>query len=440
MKIKILSAIGMLATFICYDANAYNLNDAVTATLQNNQQIQVLKKRLEIEILAKPKVAAEFFPTVNSKLDRTYYDYKDLSGAKLPKKYNQGSLSLTIEQNIFAGGGTIARMLAADAQINAAYQDYAKELNRLIYGAIESYQKVLTLRELVKIQKESAVMAEDTVEKARITVDSGSETKTSLLDAEANLARVRSDLASYESQKSQVESSFEYYTGTKAPEKIEEINTEKYVKVPSLKDLEVLISQKNPDILKAKHSLKASKQGVNSAASKLSPRVNVFGRVTRQDGPLYYKDNPLYSQIRNDNNTYGISMDIPLFHMGDYVGISEARKANKQSEFNLRDVTNRVKAQTYSTWDQYISSGNVYDLSLQAEESQHQAYLGMKTEFEVGARSILDVTTAQQRYNMTMIDRLNKENEKKMTLFKIYELVGNLPEVVMSNNMPIVKK
>ena len=125
--------------------------------------------------------------------------------------------------------------------------------------------------------------------------------------------------------------------------------------------------------------------------------------------------------------------------MGDYVGISEARKTNKQSEYNLRDTLNRVKAETSSTWDQYISSANVHDLSRQAEESYHQTYLGMKTEFEVGARSILDVTTTQQNYNRSMIDRLNKEKDSKLTLFKIYELVGNLPEIVMNKTPPVKK-
>lgn len=440
MKIKILSMLCMFFALTGY-ADAYNLSDAVTSAIQNNQQVQVLKKRLEVEILAKPKVAAEFFPTVNAKLDRTFHRDKDLGIRDEPRRYNQGSLSLIIEQNIFAGGGTVSKMLAADAQINAAYQDYAKSLNKIIYGSIEAYQNVLTYRELVRIQKESAVMAEETVKKAKITVTSGAETKTSLLDAEANLARVKSDLASYEAQKMQVEANFEYYVGVKAPEKMEEIDAGRYTKISSLKDLEVLVSQKNPDILKAKHSLKAAKQGVNIAASKLSPKVNVFGKISRQNGPVFYKnDSTRYPNgIRNDGDTYGISMDIPLFHMGDYVGISEARKTNKQSEYNLRDTVNRVKAETSSTWDQYISSANVYDLSRQAEESYHQTYLGMKTEFEVGARSILDVTATQQNYNRSTIDRLNKEKDSKLTMFKIHELVGNLPEIVMNKTPPVKK-
>ncbi|WPX97075.1 TolC family protein [Candidatus Bandiella woodruffii] len=421
----------MVLLLMAPDIYAYSLKDAIASSLKNNQRVQISKKQLEIAILKKPKVAAEFLPSVNARLAKSFVKYKQFDGIPYTENDPQGSLVLNIEQNIFSGGSSVAKAIAADAEVNAAYQQYAKELNDTIYKSIESYQSVLTLRELVKVQEKSVEMGEKSAQKAELNVESGAETKTSLSVSLANLAALKSDLESYKVQKAQVEASFLYYIGEEAPSDMESIDATKYQKIATLNDFQSLVNQKNPELLFARQQLRASKQGVNIAASRLAPRVSLFADILRQDGPVLSTNGV---QLRKDGDTYGIRMDIPIFNNGgaDYIAISEAKKEKQKFDYSLRDTVERIKAEAVSTWDQYTSSINVYNLALQSEQHYYQTYLGVQLEFEVGAKTIFSVIDRERDYNTSVLNRLRREEENKLALFKIYKLIGNLPEVINS--------
>ena len=440
MKVKLLLiVIVFFVILICNNAKAYNLNDAVITVLQNNEEIQGAKKKLETEILKKPKVATEFLPNIALELNQTFHDNRNFNDSSKPIKYHQGSLILRIEQEIYSGGSTIAKIAAADAEINVAYQEYTKMLNEVVYKTIQAYQNVLTAKESVKVQIQNTAMAEKNVKKAKVAVKLGADTKTSLYLAEASFSEVKSRLEDYKVQQVQAEAYFKYYVGEEAPEKMEGINLKKYKEVPTLKDFKALVSQKNPDIIEAKNRLKASKQGINIATSELMPKVSLFGQILRQDGPVYKEVGRGLSQIRNDGDTYGIRMTIPVFSRGlGYINISEARKKEKMFEHNLRNTVYAIQAETTSTWNNYISSDNIYNLLRKAEENYYKTYLSIQTEFDVGAKTISEVIKRQQDYNHSTIVRLQKEQESKLALFKIYKLIGSLPQVI-KNSASVVK-
>ena len=440
MKFKLLLALVVLFIVSTFsDAKAYNLKDAITAVLQNNEKIQALRKKLEIAMLQKPKVVAEFLPNVALELNETFHKNRNFDNPSNPIKYHQGSLILNIEQEIYSGGSTIAKIIAADAEANVAYQDYIKELNDVIYQTINVYQGVLTNRELIKIQIQNVAMAEKHLEKARIMVKSRAYTKSFLYLAKANLSEIKQHLEEYKVNQVEVEAYFQYYIGEKAPEKMEEINLKQY-KAPTLEDFKSLVNQKNPDILKAKSELKASKQGINIATSRLMPKISLFGQLLRQDGPSHLSNNTLFKQqIRKDGDTYGVKMTIPVFSRGlEYLNISEAKKKKKLSEHSLKSTVYGIQANVTTTWDKYVTNDIIYNLSRQAEKDYYQTYLSIQAEFDVGAVTIFDVIKRQQEYNHHTVTRLQKEKDSKLALFGIYKLIGNLPQAIKDNN-PIIK-
>jgi outer membrane protein len=419
-------------------AGAYSLKDAVNSTLLNNEGIQVAKKRLEIAILEKPKAATEFLPSINVGLNKTFYnpDNPDTT-VNYKSSYNSESFKLTIEQDIFTGGSTIARIAAADAKINSAYQEYNKALNEMILKTIQSYQSVLMYRELVKVQQTNVNMAQKSVEKATITVKTGAETKTALFLAKANLASMKSNLEEYSVGKIQTESNFQYLAGEEAPKVMEQIDIVKYAKIKNFDEFTALVNTQNPDLIKAKNDLKASKQGINIAAAALLPRVNLFANAQKSK----YSDKKIDTMNNSINgNTYGVGVSVPLLYKGgiQYLEISDAKKRSKVAEFGVRDTIYKIRSDTVSTWNKYISSDSIYKSSRVSEDNYYQTYISSQAEFDVGARTIMDVITVQKKYNESTLDRLQKEASYKVSLFGIYNLIGNLPKVIQ--NSEVLKK
>ena len=418
-------------------AQAYSLNDAINSALINNDKIQAAKKKLEIAILAKPKAMTDFLPNVSAVFNKTFSNpdnLKDQKGNPIPSSFNNSSFTFAIEQDIFTGGSTIAKLAAADAEINAAYQEYNKALNDTILNSIQSYQDVLTQRELVRVQKENVNMAQKSVEKATITVKTGAETKTSLFMAKANLAAMKSSLEDYLVQKNQAESSFQYLIGEEAPKELDMIDIKKYPKIDNFDKLKIMVNVQNPDLLVAKNKLKSSKQGINIQASELLPKVSLFANRSTNK----YSDNfPTNLNQTANGNTYGIKVAIPLLYKGgvQYLNISEAKKSSKFYEYSLKDITSNIQAQMSNIWKTYISSENIYKSSLSSEDSYYQTYLSTQSEFDVGAKTLMDVINRQRDYNSAIIARLQKENQHKLSLFKVYNLIGNLPKVISESNL-----
>lgn len=417
---------------------AYNLNDAINSTLINNDQIQVAKKTLEITILAKPKAMTEFLPNVSAELNKTFTNpdsltIKETTGKidTIPRSFNKNTFAFAIEQDIFTGGSTIAKLAAADAEINAAYQEYNKSLNEIILNAITSYQNVLTIRELVRVQKENVDMAQKSVEKATITVKTGAETKTSLFMAKASLAAMKSNLEDYLVQQNQAESSYLYLIGEEAPKKMDMIDVNKYPKIDSFDKLKIMVNAQNPDLLAIKNKLKASKQLINIQASVLLPRVSLFANRSISD------NTPSNINKTDNGNTYGIKMSIPLLYKGgvQYLNISEAKKKSKQTEYSLKDTINNVNFKTSDVWKTYISSENIYKSYLSSEDNYYKTYLSTQSEFDVGAKTLMEVINRQRDYNTAIINRLQKEKDYKLSSFKIYNLIGNLPQVISQNSL-----
>ena len=93
-------------------AGAYNLKDAVNSALSNTERVHMAKKKLEIAILEKPKAATEFLPTINIELNKTFYNPSNPNSVQYngQSSFNKESFGLSIQQDIFTGGSTIAKI------------------------------------------------------------------------------------------------------------------------------------------------------------------------------------------------------------------------------------------------------------------------------------------------------------------------------------------
>jgi outer membrane protein len=441
MKAPLSLTLSLLLTLFAYEVNAYNLNDAIAKSLQNSEKIKSEQQKLRVALLEKPKAVSGFLPNISADLKKTFYQDKlpGVSSEQRFPNYNQGSLNLIIQQEVYSGGSTLSKIVQSDAIINAAYQNYTKALNEVIYKTVQTYQQVLNIKEALRVQKENVRMSKKSVEKASVTVKSGSETKTSLLAAKSNLADMERSLANYKTQLMQSEAAFEYYIGERAPDNMEKIDLDSYKKIPSLKDFQTLVMNNNPDIQIAKSNFKATKEGVKIATAGLFPTVTAFGQFARQDGSTTQLNNNSAQQrtIRSDSNTYGLQMHIPIFNKAqNYIAIAESRRTNKQYEHNLKDFVRSIHAQTISDWDSYITNTHIYKLALEAEDNYYQTYKAVQTEYEAGAKTIFNVINSQRNYNDAIVSRLQAERDEKLALFGLYKLGGKLQEITVAKQYP----
>jgi len=412
--------------FINYANASYNLDNAISSALESNQQIEIAKKKLKIAILEKSRPIADFLPNISLELDQFFHYPESM-------KSGTNDVKLKIDQEIFTGGSTLLKFIQADIKINALYHDYNKTLNQVILKTIESYQNLLTSREIVDIQNTNVKIAKKHLKQALFQVQNGSETRTTLLRAKTYLADVESNLEKYLFDLIKAESDFRYIIGTKAPTHMDSINLSQFSKINNLESLKYLVMLNNPDILNAKCILHAYRQEIKFQKSYLMPRITLFGQIWR-DG--YLKENDVFQKnISPRKNAYGIKIHIPLFYKGgtQYFNIFEAKSKASLQKHSLQDVINSVERRVYQVWNGYNSNANIYKLSLQAEFNAYKAYKSTKAEFNVGAKTLIELINRQNDYNYLIIKRMIKENDYISSFFQIGNLIGDLPKVFNCN-------
>lgn len=415
MNFKKILFVLLAVTIYVPESIAYDINDAVKLALQNSEGLKAQRKKLEITMLSKPKAITGFLPSISANLSHNRYEDKADS---LQKTNNYNGLVINIEQEIFAGGGSIAKIAASNASINSAYQEYLESFNDLMLKAVKSYQNVVTSRKIVNVQKENVKMSKKNVEKSRIAVKAGAERKSALLVAKAELSAAQAELQKYEIQLVNTENNYNYYIGEGAPQNIKELNFEKG-DIASSQVFEKEVMAKNPSINKAKYDIKTSQHNKSMAVSKLSPVVSVAADFLRNNNKDLRK-----------GNTYSLKVTVPIFNKGiDYIGISEETKKYKQSQNIFDDNMSIVKSKLMSIWNNHIGYKDVYYSYVDAEKNYFKTYKAMLQEFDAGARTITDVIETQRRYNHSTIKKLDEESQYKLSYYEMHNLIGDLPRL-----------
>ena len=424
---KHLKIIILLIPFVLCISNvkAYDIKDAINIMISKNNQLNIAKRKLEIAFIQKPKVITEFLPNVLIEINKTFYNSQN--STKL-SSYDKELLIIALEQEILSGGSTIAKIIASEISLSSVYQEYNKALNNLILKVIELYQKVLCTREMVKIQGKSVDIARKNIEKSKLQVRIGGETKDSIFRAKSELATLESNLESFILQQRQAELYFRYYVGQDAPKLMNSINIRKYSMVATMTILKKLVNSQNSDLIIYHNNLNYSKQSINMATSALLPKISIF---VNKLSSHYHNSIDSVKEILNFRN-YGIKMQIPLFYKGgvQYLSILEAKKISSKQEAVLKDIISRVQTETHDLWYHHMSEKNMFKIANIAEDNARSSYLSVQDEFIAGAKLITDIIKRQYDYNNCIIARLKQESHYILSLFKIYNLSSTLSGIM----------
>jgi outer membrane protein TolC len=418
------------------NAFAFNLQDAVNAAIENNQQLAAAKKNLEKEVLATSEAATEFLPNINLDFKRdknSLTSLDDINSSQLKENsyygYYKNNLKFNVEQELFNGFGTINKLSASNAQVKYAYENYYSTLNEIIFNVVSSYQQVISYRNVVNINDENIQMATKSLNSTKKAVKNGADTVSTLYLAEAELSRVKSEKDSFTIRLVEAEKNFKYLTGIDIPEEITPIDLNIYKSFDNFDDFIALVHQNNHSIKSKYHASKFKENMVKANISSLSPKVNAFYSSSRHSG----FDSKHASLSDRNNNTIGLNVNVPIFFKGGahYVAISKAKKDHQASKFDYEDTRAKVDADAQSSWKKYISAGSILKQSKKAEEKYFKSYEAFSTEHKLGSQTIVNVINSQREFNFAAIKRIQNEMEYKTNLFNLYKLIGNLPELMV---------
>lgn len=420
---KSVTLLCFLSIFCSYfslaNLQATTLNEAITDLYKNNQKLKAESQKVKESQANFASSVLSIAPDIrySENLDQETTITSTAGLVFKPKYPKTRTTSLNRE---FSLSNTIMNPTIAKKSIDLGKENFRKNEQIILLEAISSYLNALKQEEVLKITEENLEIARKTVKLIETQFNLGDTTKTKLEYA-------MSDLSSRQSVKIRAEGAL--INALANYQKTFGINAKnlsfpnKLPKIPDqFKQFQEIARQENPDIEIANLNQKIYKYNVTNTASNLLPTVGVSYRKTKNDAFFEFEDKV---KIREE---YGVSLNIPILPQGgaEYAKVISAKYRFNQAQAMYYYTYSELNEQILSAWENiYVSKANL-EAATAAQKSAKAAMDAMRTEYEYGTVSVLELLESEKQYFDTSINLINAKYSNVLVYYQLLAIMGRL--------------
>ncbi len=420
-----------------------SIEAALEAAYQNNTGLKELRATARSKDEGLPQALAGWRPTVyanasvGGEKDIISGDLKDNGdrGFSIAQSGNTSSTAkadVTLNQNLFNGGKTVAETCKAESLVQVARAQLADKEREVLFAAVQAYLAVVAKTSELQYRKSNETALKKTLEATQDKFKVGEETRTSIAQAEANLASGIAERESTEAQLLAAEATFEQVTGAR-PGHLKKPGA--LANLPGALGEALEIAKKNnPAVLAALHQEKADRSAIKSSDADLLPKVDLQGQISRTGRSTnYYRQTG--SSKANDFTTaqqVSVNLRVPLYEGGAIRGKSrELREVAEQRRINIETVRREVVQKLVEAWETHASAKATvqqYKTQVRANEVSLE---GTRQEMLVGSKILLDVLNSQRDLVNSQLNLVRAEQSYYQSAYNILALMGRLNAIDM---------
>jgi len=328
------------------------------------------------------------------------------------------SNSLSIDQNVYEGGETVAGTRRAERLVRFQRATLTSVEQDILLSAVVAYTSLLNdvaVHELA-IQNENRLKRQLQATRDRFEV--GEVTRTDVAQAEASLAGAVSDRVSAAGTIESSKATFRNVIG------LEPANL---IPPPVVKDLppsepeaQKLGESFNPSILAAQFNLAAAKEDVTIAEAALYPDLSVNGQLT-------YTEEPSLGIDRLGQASFGASLVIPLYQGGgEYSLVRQNKQTVQQLQDDLDTAYRDVREGVTSAWQDLLTARSTIGSFTEQVRAAQIALDGSRQEALVGQRTTLDVLDQENDLFQAEVDLVSAQRDEIVASYSLKAAIGEL--------------
>jgi outer membrane protein TolC len=358
MKIRMLLLSGLMAGIALAQTNDFLTWElCVEQTKAYNPDLVSARAAVRELEYGVASASSGFLPQVNASAGINYGE-NELNNTWSENKSTSGGVSLS--QDLFTGGGNIAKRRRALAQLMIGEEQYRKTLSDVEYRTRLAYIEVLYAQDLVELTEKIAERRGNNVRLIQLRFDGGRENAGSL-------ARSKAQYAQAEFEVREATRSLAYGLRNLAaaigviepvPGAIGDLGA---VNPDELVDLSGLMKQ-TPGYKIAETQIEASRQGMKVTRSAHFPTITFDASVNGRSSDY---------DIYNGSWNVGVSARMPLFTGNRNRSETAAAKERIiQSEMDLMDTANTLMATLQQRWNSYADAVENEDVQKQLLDAE----------------------------------------------------------------------
>jgi len=376
-----------------------SLRDAKMIAVQKSPQLELARATLDLAGATLETANSAAFPQINASGSANRNKGQTRTGTTVggitSSIFSSNTASITIQQLIFDGGATYARISEAKYSRDAAALSALREVDIVLFNVAQLYYTALQARYTYQVAIESRKLAE--VQEALVEAQfrAGVASKADVLTAQLPVAQARlAEAQAANGEQSQVAALLNAM-GVSSDTPVA-LNYEPESQVPTLPQYSTVQSialAQRTDLQAAHASLTAAERGVRAARASRYPAITGNGSIgtatTGVDSAGHVVTN---GGAWASTYSFGVGVTLPLYDSGLINGQIASAEANTRSA--AANLTSSELGVSLSVRQAYLSA-----------QTALQQVAAAKVELDQ-AQTVLDVTNAQYKAGVTTLPLL----------------------------------
>jgi outer membrane protein len=324
---------------------------------------------------------------------------------------------LQIDQLIWDGGAARLNTQAAKEAVLSARQQLINIEQQVLLRGVSAYLSVLLQEENVSLRENNLRVLGEEQRAAQDRFDVGEVTRTDVALAEARVAQARSGLAAARGELANAKA--EYLTAVgRSPGTL--AGQPSLPQPPaSIEAAHALALRNHPLILAAQHQVSAAELAVLRSGKAYGPTVVLRGEF----GLAENLDNSNYSQ----DSSLALTMRQSIYQGGALAASHRRSMATRDaSRSNLLTVQKNVRQTVTNAFSRLLVARASLAATQEQVRASQVAFDGIREEATLGARTTLDVLTAEQDLLDALTLRISAQAEQSFAAFELLAAQGLL--------------
>jgi outer membrane protein len=327
------------------------------------------------------------------------------------------SAQIAAAMTIYDGGARILGIQSAQENVLATRQGLVSIEQFVLLRAVAAYVDVLQQSENVRLGENNVRVLSEELRASQDRFDVGEVTRTDVALAESRLAAARGNLAAVRG--ALVNAAAEYTSAVgRAPGTLAG-QPALPARPASIKAAQDVAVRNHPDILAAQHQVAAAEFTIRQLEKGLGPTATVNAQVGTTSS----------SNFASDGQDASVSLQLsqPIYQGGRLA--SQVRAAMAQRDAARGNLLNVQKTVVQDVNDAFVAL-EVARASLVARAEQVRAarvaFEGIREEATLGARTTLDVLTAEQELLDALTEQISAQSNQSLAAYQLLSSQGLL--------------
>ena len=409
---------GLAIALSAGSAHAKTLEDALVKAYQSNPTLKSERARLRATDEGVPQALAGWRPTVQ--VNGSYglaRSYGSATGRnKVTSIRDPLTGALTITQNLYLGGRTLAATEQAESNVKADRARLADAEQTVLLSVVTAYADVVRDQAEVKLNISNERVLQRQLEATGDRFRVGEITRTDVSQAEARLARARADRIVSEGSLRNARAAYENVVGDVPPL----LKPSKPLdNLPgSLSDALEIAKQNNFAVSRARFIELSAKEGVRSIVGELLPNLTLNGEL---------ESSRETANNRNESEEASLiaRVTMPLYASGSVTSRVRAAKqivSQRREEYN-QALRTAIEATT-NAWQTLQTGRAQIQAFSSAVKAAEIALEGVREEANVGSRTVLDVLDAEQELLDARVGLVRAMRDELVATYQLREAIG----------------